>query len=572
MRRKGWMLLAAAGAGLTALLLAQPWKDQARADTVKPEQIPAHTTYTGDVRIDPKNHTVSGKLSVRFFSTDSQAMFHLYPNAFHPQADLSDPNWQQILGKQTEPGRMRIMDVRADGKTAAFRTAGPTENILQVALPETLQTNGGQTNEKRLTNEEQQSNEEQTNARQTSDKQITQEQVNPNQSDVRSAGTVQSGKQTSRLREVEIEFQLKLPRNNGRLSYNGHAMWLGNWLPMLAVREKGEWRLDPYYPMGDPFYSEMAHYHLKVHLPEGYLLATSGTESQAVVTRKRPQKEAAYEIDAWNIRDFALVVMDDSYRQTTSQVNGTTIRTWWQEGDDPETVARLHETAAESIRYFGQQFGRYPYSEYDVVKTGGFFGGMEYPGISFIQGDFFVSQYGPNGMGTAVVAHETAHQWFYGLVGSDEIREAWVDESLADYATMAFLEDGPVSGGGSYLAYRRERARQSDAYAKQGLDVWLPLDRFPDWKSYSDLVYARGGMMWWTLRSEWGKDRLHQMLREYVQNHQYSQATGGELVKMLSEAAGENAAPFVDYWLRLDLEKKSEADAWMKRGRLSRMF
>ncbi|MEJ8548548.1 M1 family aminopeptidase [Brevibacillus borstelensis] len=104
-------------------------------------------------------------------------------------------------------------------------------------------------------------------------------------------------------------------------------------------------------------------------------------------------------------------------------------------------------------------------------------------------------------------------------------------------------------------------------YAKRGLAVWQPLARFPDWKSYSDLVYARGGMMWWKLRSEWGKDRLHQILREYVQNHQYSLATGDELVETLTEAAGEDAAPFVDYWLGVDLDKKSEAEAWMKRGR-----
>lgn len=85
MRRKGWMLLAAAGAGLTALLLAQPWKDQARADTVKPEQIPAHTTYTGDVRIDPKNHTVSGKLSVRFFQRTVRRCFTCTPMRFIPR-------------------------------------------------------------------------------------------------------------------------------------------------------------------------------------------------------------------------------------------------------------------------------------------------------------------------------------------------------------------------------------------------------------------------------------------------------------------------------------------------------
>lgn len=60
---------------------------------------------------------------------------------------------------------------------------------------------------------------------------------------------------------------------------------------------------------------------------------------------------------------------------------------------------------------------------------------MEYPSLVFIEEEFFNTA---DNMGAAVVAHETAHQWFYGIVGNDEVREAWLDESLTDYATMAF--------------------------------------------------------------------------------------------------------------------------------------
>lgn len=501
------MLLGAAFAGF---LWAQSWTGQAGADeetTVRPEQIPAAATYRADVVVDVKSHAVTGTVSVRFVPQDDKAFFHLYPNAFQKAADLSGADWEMVLGKQREPGGIRITDVQVDGQRVPVKLLGKTETLLQVPL-----------------------------ADKTTDKQT----------------------------EVQMSFQLDVPYNNGRLSYNDHAMWLGNWLPILAVKDASGWRLDPYSSIGDPFYSEMANYHLRVQIPDGYQLATSGIESVAVVTQTRPQRLTTYEMDAWNVRDFALVVMDDTYRQTTGKAGDVLVRTWSQEGDDPAIVNRLHNVAMQSIDYFGEQFGTYPYSEYDVVKTGGFFGGMEYPSIVFIQGDFFDRM---ESAGEAVVAHETAHQWFYGLVGNDEVREAWVDESLSDYATMAFLQQMDESRAQGYIRLRLGQSKAAETYAGQGLSAWQDLERFPNWKSYNDLVYARAGAMWWELKEAWGTERLHQVLREYVTLHQYDQASGSQIVHLLSKAAGSDATPFIDYWLSLKMEKEEAAKAWVQKGK-----
>jgi aminopeptidase N len=227
-------------------------------------------------------------------------------------------------------------------------------------------------------------------------------------------------------------------------------------------------------------------------------------------------------------------------------------------------VERLHDVAVRSIRYYSDEFGAYPYREYDVVKTGGFFGGMEYPSIVFIQGEFFNNR--PD-MGAAVVAHETAHQWFYGLVGSDEIREAWVDESLTDYATMAFLQQYDRSLARGYIDRRMERGRAAEQYARRGIGAWQSLDGFPDWKSYSDLVYSRGAAMLWELREAWGEKRVHQALRQYFQENQYGIATGNDVIEAFSQVAGADAAPYFDYWLRLDLKKEKQARQWLQKGK-----
>lgn len=510
MGRNRWIASVLLGVALAGFLWAEPWEAQAGADGAdikRPDETTAAASYHADIQIDAKAHKVTGTVAVRFVPRDREAYFHLYPNAFRQENDLSGANWEQVLGKQREPGGIAITNVAVNGQPVPFRFLGKADTLLQVPLPK---------------------------------------------------------QQADTQTEVQMAFQLNVPYNNGRLSYNDHAMWLGNWLPILAIKEADGWRLDSYMPIGDPFYSDTAHYHLRVQIPQGYQLATSGVESVAVVTKTRPQGQTTYEIDAWNVRDFALVVMDDTYRQTSSKEGEVVVRTWSQEGDDPQIVNRLHQVALQAIRYYSEQFGDYPYQEYDVVKTGGFFGGMEYPSLVFIQDDFF-NRTDP--MGEAVVAHETAHQWFYGLVGSDEVREAWVDESMTDYAAMAFLQQYDAARSRAYVSMRLARSRAAEAYAKEGLTAWQSVGQFPDWKSYSDLVYSRGGAMWWTLKEAWGTDRLHGVLRHYVRAHQYGQASGKQVVDLLSEAAGADATPFFDYWLRLQIEKEKQANEWLEKGK-----
>lgn len=508
MGRNSWMFGLVVGVVLAWFLWEKPWPGLAGADDVdtRPaEQTPAAVTYRADVRMDMKERVVTGSLAVRFVPQDDKVFFHLYPNAFQATADLSGENWEQVLGKQREPGGITITDVRVDGKAAQFDYQGKANTLLQVPL---------------------------------------------------------IGNSQARQTEVEMNFRLQVPYNNGRLSFNDHAMWLGNWLPILSIKDEDGWRLDPYSSIGDPFYSDMANYHLTVHLPAGYQLATSGIESVAVVTQIRPERQSTYELDAWNVRDFAMVVMDDTYRQTTGKVGDITVNTWWQQGDDSVIVDRLHQVATQSLAYYSQQFGTYPYKEYDVVKTGGFFGGMEYPCIVFIQDDLFDRT---DPLGDAVVAHETAHQWFYGLVGNDEVREAWLDESLTDYATMAFLEQLDASRAQSYIHLRHSQSRAAEAYATRGLTAWNRVEQFPDWKSYNDLVYGRGGAMWWTLKEAWGTEELHLILRKYVAAHQYRQASGKQLVEFFSQATGADATPFFNYWLGLKLDHAVSAEEWVQK-------
>lgn len=468
------------------------------------------TTYEVNVEVKPDEQLLTGTVTARFVPVDREkAYFHLYPNVFRDIRNLADPNWSFLLGKEVKPGDIRIHEVLVNKKPVSATFYKKDATILEVPL-----------GAKRLVG------------------------MTPI--------------------EITLGFTEKVPYNNGRFSYNDNAIWLGNWLPVLAVLDKQGWHLDPYYPMGDPFYSDIADYQVNVKLPVGYRVATSGNDAGALITQTRPAKTILYQITASQVRDFAMVVMDETYQPMVSTVGNTRVTTWHQAGDDMELVKRLHQTAAESLRYYSEQFGTYPYPEYDVVKTGGFFGGMEYPGIVLIQGEYYTEQL-PNA--AAVIAHETAHQWFYGLVGNDEVQEAWVDESLTDYAAMSYMKEREPEEASSYINYRTQRSNYSLQYRKQGLAVWQPVNGFPNWESYSDLVYSRGAMMLWNLREKWGAGRVNHALKQYVEKHSYQQATGEDVIAAFSEEAGIDATPYFAYWLQFDLDQEKQAEIWGERGK-----
>ena len=90
----------------------------------------------------------------------------------------------------------------------------------------------------------------------------------------------------------------------------------------------------------------------------------------------------------------------------------------------------------DSLLFFNSKFGEYPYRQISVVKTPFLYGGMEYPNLVMIA-DNIVEKKDM----ARVIVHELAHQWWYGVVGNDQIREAWLDESITEYSAFLFFEN-----------------------------------------------------------------------------------------------------------------------------------
>lgn len=470
------------------------------------EELPGKNRYRANVQIDPLSKHVEGSINILFRPQDpSQIYLHVYPYAFAEKKQ--GEQWEQLLGKDALPGAYAITKLSVEGHPVEPKRQG---TLLEVSLESAKDA-------------------------------------------VEKAGQVR----------LELHFEMTLPRNNGRMSYDDHALWLGNWLPVLAVHDKQGWNLEPYEPIGDPFYSENADYQIQVTLPDHYQLASTAADQEAMI-KATAQGQKTYQLEAGDVRDFALVIMDQTYQKLETKADHTQVRTWFRSSDNAVAAKRQHEAAWQSLAYFNSQFGAYPYREFDVVRTGGAINGMEYPAIVFVDGSHFFSEREST---VHTVVHETAHQWFYGIVGNNQWKDAWLDEGLTEYAAIAFLSAKDPQYGAYRVWDRMLRGTTVSSYIEANLRPWQPLSAFPDNRSYGDLVYSRPFSMMWMLRDTWGEKKLHAFLKEYVRTYRFGVATGEDWIALLTAEAGADAKDFIDYWLYLNPKKRTAAENWLEKQR-----
>lgn len=443
------------------------------------------TDYDADVRVNVQEKTLSGTLKVKSTNntgkTQDKIYFHVYPNQFREGANLFGGFWRQIIDANSEPGSMEVTEVQVAGKKQSFEIK---DTVLEVPLEKW---------------------------------------------------------EKDQVLHLELKFTMKIPKNNGRLAYDEHSIWLGNWLPVQAMYDERGWVIDPYYSIGDPFYSQVGKYKVKVNVPSNYKIATTAKEENPV---SEEDGSLSYLTSIEKVRDFVMVVMDESYQKLFDQVGETTVNTWYLTSDNQEAATKNHEAGKKALSYFSEVYGPYPYPEYDIVRTG-MFTAMEFPGLIYLP----KSTLETNETEIGSVVHETAHQWWYGMVGNDEVKEPWLDEALATYSTTRFmLEEFPEEGAGQ-LELRKVMTQGTEVHERGGLFIGSSVDKYKNIGSYAQLVYQKGALMLENLEKVIGKEKMDQLLQNYFKKYQYEIATRSDFISVFSEELGPEAKEYFEAWL-----------------------
>jgi hypothetical protein len=331
---------------------------------------------------------------------------------------------------------------------------------------------------------------------------------------------------------VELEFRL---RTDG-LGPAPDIWYFKSFYPLLAVYDAGGWRLDV-TDFPDQTYAESSFYTVDWTVPHNIVLASSGSE-----TGQTPAGDAVtHHILAGPVREFAATA-STRYRQETRAVDGITIRATALLTDTQQAGIDLG-IAGQSLQVYDTLFGQYPFNDFDLVLTPDTGGGIEFPGYVMI------SHARPtNHVREHIVSHEVAHQWWYSLVGDDIYREAWLDESFADYSTYLYLQKTAGAAVADQV-FRQQIAGVWPGYSgnvktadpftgkRVGSAVW----EFRDFQEYDGIIYGKGPVFLQRLRLLLGDDRFFRLLQQHYQRNKYNITTGRLFLSEAVAIAGPDA-------------------------------
>lgn len=332
-----------------------------------------------------------------------------------------------------------------------------------------------------------------------------------------------------------LRCRLEIPVCAHRLGVSQDIWQFGNALPILSVYENGAWRADEYSPIGDPFVSDCANYTVSLTVPKGYSCAATGR----CVLAEQGAETWRYAITAPAVRDFAFVLSPSWQRAAVTQ-SGVTVTAYAPDRDAATRAARF---AAKALNVYQKLYGEYAYEALTVCAVDFPFGGMEYPGLIFVSLPYFAAD--RKDSLELLIAHETAHQWFYALVGSDQVNQPWQDEALCEYASLRYARE--VYGQSAYenLVITRVNAPMQERI-RQPVTPATPITDFASLDTYAAVVYGRGAAFLLAVNEMTGK--LDTFLRAYCDTFAFSLASRQDFSRLLRQVTGEDLEPLMlDY-------------------------
>lgn len=328
--------------------------------------------------------------------------------------------------------------------------------------------------------------------------------------------------------EVFIEFNISVPERENRFGAGKNAVMLGNALPIAAEYEDGAWRTDAYIDTGDPFYSAVSDYKVALTVPERYTVAATGM----VLEENREAGKVTSYFYAAGAREFA-IALSDKWAEAEADAGGVPVSAYAQS----VAYARFGaDAAAGALKWMSQNVCPYPFGRVCVTQAD-MRGGMEYPGLVMIENEQWRKLYRERG--EFIIVHEIIHQWLYALVGSDQINEPWVDESLTEYLAYAYLED---KYGEDYTRELCDEAASGLSEYERRLRLDSPLSGFAgaEPNDYYYVIYAYGASVYRELHEKLGDEAFFGAIKKYCLDNSFGFGTGDKLIACFSEAAGED--------------------------------
>ncbi|XXY47815.1 M1 family metallopeptidase [Sorangium sp. So ce269] len=342
---------------------------------------------------------------------------------------------------------------------------------------------------------------------------------------------------------IDLAWDAHLPSLALRTGHYGSFHMVGQWFPKIARLEPdGTWAHFPYLRLSE-FYADFGAYDVTIDVPEGFAVGATGR----LVEEQRRDGRAVRRFVQEDVHDFAFAAWDRFREVRATTDDGVAIRCLFPAGNEREAALEV-DLVRFGLSHLGAAFGRYPYGTLTIVhppEGAEEAGGMEYPTLITTGGSWLWPALGVRFV-ESVTMHELAHQWFYGLVATNEHRYPFLDEGLTTYAEADALRARyGDSSGARLLGLEIDLLAQfrADAIASgHNGAIAQPASGFIDGGDYAALAYTRPAVLLASLGGAYGEDLVRRAVGRYARENRFRHPGPEALLDAVRREVGDEAA------------------------------
>jgi aminopeptidase N len=488
---------------------------------------PRNASYDIDVGLDHAARTLTGRETIRWRNISAnptrELQFHLYWNAWRNE----DSTWMR---------ERRVGGNRTPVRSDAWSSIDVTK--LQVASAIAATAPAGASLPWRFASED---------------------DTNPNDQTVMVVALPSAVPPNGEV-QIDLEWTARIPRPFARTGYIDDYYFIAQWFPKIGVLEDRGWNTHRFHAATE-FYSDYGVYDVAITVPRGFVVGASGretgrTDNQSGTTTHRYHGE--------DIHDFAWTTSPRFIEATKRFMHPTLppveMRLLLQPEHRGQEERHFAATAA-TLKYYGEWYGPYPYGHITIVdpayQSGS--GGMEYPTL-FTAGSRWLAPREVT-QPEAVTLHEAGHQFWYGIVGSNEFEHAWMDEGLNTFSTARAISEvfepnfaaerffgGFIPWVQRDLRVRREidgdrlpgyrTAAEADAQSTPSFHYWPSTATF--------ITYNKTALWLHTLERSLGWPMLQRILATYFDRYKFRHPAPEDFFAVVNEVSGHDMTWFFD--------------------------
>lgn len=466
--------------------------------------------YTIDAKLDPAAHRITASETLTYHNLTGQAQsefpFHLYLNAFQPQSTWMSEQRLDNSGYDWKPehfGSIKISSVEVTGMgdiTNAMHFVQPDDGnaadqtVMMVKLPKPVAPGA----------------------------------------DV----------------EFKIAFVDQMPQVVARTGYLRDFYMVGQWFPKVGVWWKGGWNCHQFH-RDTEFFADFGTFDVTLTMPQNEVV---GSGADLISEKNNSDGTKTLVLHSEDVHDFSWTAspsftrVDDSWTGSAGTVQIHLLVSPGNMG----SAARYIQAVKGTLTKYDEWYGPYPYDRITMVDPphGGFqAGGMEYPTLITLDTTWYMTKgvLEPE----IVTEHEFGHQYWYGMVATNEFEEAWLDEGINSYTEVKIM-DALYGAGTSAIKVpygtlsERELQRVGYVLAAEDDPMTRNAWKFLSGNSYGGITYGKTATVFLTLEKIIGEETLRKAIRTYFMRYRFTHPTGEDFLKTVEEVSGQNLRWYFD--------------------------